>query len=120
MVEKAFTLSCCQAGTPALLLSIAWCCFFHHTSPGKHTTHAALISISILIHSDCHGSVYLLAGVCGDSQAIGHEARCFVLLHQPHRSDRDSHLDRMEKGMKIKTDSDDEDMLGEGENASTI
>lgn len=75
-----------------LLLSIAWWCFFHHTSPGTYS-HAALISISILIH----GSVYLLAGVCGDSQAIGHKARCFVLLHQPHRNDGDSHLMGLEK-----------------------
>lgn len=77
------------------LLSIAWCCFFHRTSPGK-CSHAVLISISILIHSNSDESVYLLASVCGDSQAIWHKACCFVLLHQPHRNNRDSHLEKME------------------------
>lgn len=51
--------------------------------------------MSVSIYGDC--SVYLLAGVCGDSQAVGHKACCFVLLHQPHRNNRDSHLKKMKK-----------------------
>lgn len=39
------------------------------------------------------GRVYLLARVCGDRQAVGHQAGCLVLLHQPDRNDRDGHLD---------------------------
>lgn len=54
-----------------------------------------------LIHSDCDENVNLLASVCGDSQAIGHKACCFVLLHQSHRNDRDSHLQKTGKCIKI-------------------
>lgn len=40
------------------------------------------------------GRVYLAAGVCGDSQAVGHQAGRFVLLHQPDGSHGDGHLEQ--------------------------
>lgn len=43
---------------------------------------------------------YLLAGVGGDSQAVGNQAGCFVLLHQPHGHDWDGHL-REEKDHRL-------------------
>lgn len=58
---------------------------------GKHTC-LRLISASIWTHSDCDESVYLLASVCGDSQAIGHQACCFMLFHQAHRDNGEGHL----------------------------
>lgn len=46
-----------------------------------------------MTRSAADGRVYLLAGVCGDRQAVGHQAGCLVLLHQPDRNYRDGHLD---------------------------
>lgn len=62
----------------------------HHTPLWQHAglTAARLISVAVDVTEVC----YLLAGVSGDSQAVGHQAGCLVLLHQPHGHDRDGHL----------------------------
>lgn len=46
MVENPSHGVMLPAWNSAMLLSIAWCCFFHHTSPGTRS-HAALISVSV-------------------------------------------------------------------------
>lgn len=56
------------------------------------------------------GLFYLLASVSGDGQAVGHQAGCFVLLHQPHGHNGDGHL-RAEKNRHLSErmwDSDEE------------
>lgn len=55
--------------------------------------HAGLTAARLItVAANVTEVFYLLAGVSGDSQAVGHQAGCFVLLHQPHRHDRDGHL----------------------------
>lgn len=91
VVEKPFSVSRYQAGTPCASIYSMVLFFPSHLS--WNTQLCSANQCKHLIHSDCDESVYLLASVCGDSQAIGHKSRCFVLLHQPHRNNRDSHLD---------------------------
>lgn len=55
--------------------------------------HRAVLISERLTRRAADGRVYLLAAVCGDSQAVGHQAGCLVLLHQPDRNNRDGHLD---------------------------
>lgn len=69
------------------LLSIARRLFFSITPPRSANQSERLP------RSAADGRVYLLARVCGDSQAVGHQAGCLVLLHQPDRNHWDGHLE---------------------------
>lgn len=81
----------------ALLLSIALLFFFFSITPPCSANQGERLT-----GGPADGGVYLLAGVCGDSQAVGHQAGCFVLLHQPDRNDGDGHLgDRRTDSVRI-------------------
>lgn len=87
-VEEPFALSQHQAGTPQRFYLQPGGVVPHHTSSGTQTSTCWAAGGRRL-----DGGRYLLAGVRGDGQAVGHESRRLVLLHQPHRHDRDGHLD---------------------------